>query len=374
VQSGRVRRRVKESAVGVRHGGKGPESRLSACTEIVLLDQEPLKKKAAAECAKETARLERLRADWARFQEKDQPLFAQWLAHHFGALLSELREGEQMQLEKMSLIDEVELLVFMGEARTHRAAYKMVLERRAAPPEEPCDDERDSGDAQSGFSEGFPDWSGDEQDEELLFNEFLEVHLGLFAEDLSRSEYKRLFTKFKREVLGQPPPPKKVGKQSAAAKPAAAESASLTRLKDIYRQLVRRLHPDARTDAKEGVGAIWHEVQEAYAKGDLDRLERLFALSEVTESGLGAVTSLSQLGTALKELRRSIQAMLRSLSEAKKDPAWRFSEIPDNSVLRARIQRDLSQDRKEQRARLAQIDAMLASWEPKGRRPNGRRR
>jgi hypothetical protein len=148
----------------------------------------------------------------------------------------------------------------------------------------------------------------------------------------------------------------------------------VSRLKDIYRQLVRRLHPDARTDAKDGVGAIWHEVQEAYAKGDLERLERLFALSEVTESGLGAGTSLSQLGAALKELRRSIQAMLRSLSGAKKDVAWKFSETSDHSALRVRMERDISKDLKEQHARLARMDAMLASWEPKERRPKGRRR
>jgi hypothetical protein len=79
------------------------------------------------------ARLERLRAEWGRFEREDQPLFARWMAHQFGQRLTELREGEQAAQEKRDLIDEVELVVLLGYARNHRAAYKMVLERRAAP-------------------------------------------------------------------------------------------------------------------------------------------------------------------------------------------------------------------------------------------------
>jgi len=208
-----------------------------------------------------------------------------------------------------------------------------------------------------------------------LFHEFLEIHMGLFAEDLSKAEYKRLFAKFKKEVLGHtpPPPPKKGGKRASAVKTSGADSSGVSRLKDLYRQLVRRLHPDARTDAKDGVGTLWHEVQEAYAKGDLERLERLFALSEVT-AGEVAGTSLSQMAAALRELRRSIQAMLRSLSGAKKDMAWKFSETPDKSALQARIERDLRADRGRQVSLLADLDATLASWEPKERRPSSKRR
>ena len=348
---------------------------VSECTEIVLLEQEPLRKKAAGDCAKEMARLERLRAEWARFEKEDQPLFAQWMAHQFGALLTQLREGEQESREKMNLIEEVELVVLLGFARNHRAAYKLVMERRAAPPEEAGNGDAAWRDEEPDPFEGFTAAGQHGEDEEVLFHEFLEIHMGLFAEDLSKAEYKRLFAKFKKEVLGQtpPPPPKKGGKRASAVKTSGADSSGVSRLKDLYRQLVRRLHPDARTDAKDGVGTLWHEVQEAYAKGDLERLERLFALSEVT-AGEVAGTSLSQMGAALRELRRSIQAMLRSLSGAKKDMAWKFSETPDKSALQARIERDLRADRGRQVSLLADLDATLASWEPKERRPSSKRR
>jgi hypothetical protein len=94
------------------------------------------------------------------------------MARQFGALLSELREGEQKEREKMSLIDEVELLVFLGQARTHRAAYKMVLERRAAPPEEPgAEEEIRIGGTRSliRWKEFTPPGVCYREDEELLF-------------------------------------------------------------------------------------------------------------------------------------------------------------------------------------------------------------
>jgi hypothetical protein len=319
------------------------------------------------------ARLERLRAEWARFEKEDKPLFAQWMAQTFGASLTKLREGGDEAREKMELIDEVELLVLLGYARNHRAAYKMVLERQSAPPDPSGNEDADGWDNEPQAQDGSATAGRHGEDEELLFEEFLEVHMGSYTEDLSKAEYKRLFAKFKKEVLGQePPPPKKKNSKKAAA--AKAESSSVSRLKDIYRQLVRRLHPDARTEAKDGVGALWHEVQEAYAKGDLNRLERLFALSEMTGGEPGATTPVSQLGAALQELRRSIQAMLQSLSGARKDIAWKFSETADHAPLKARVARDLGAELSRQEAALAQMNARLASWAPKERRPSPRRR
>src|SRR5205814_5812795 len=40
------------------------------------------------------------------------------------------------------------------------------------------------------------------------------------------------------------------------------------RVKEIYRRLVRRLHPDLRADRDASVSSLWHEVQEAYAGGE----------------------------------------------------------------------------------------------------------
>ncbi len=352
MQSGR-----KKSQRGV--GGSG-RSKLFRSLEIVLLDQEPLRKKAAQECSREMARLEKLRAQWTRFEREDRPLFERWMAYNFGALLSELREGERTVCEKRDLIEEVRTVMYFGEARSFKAAYKMVIERRSAPPEEMASPGANVDDGDP-FAE-FRGRASDAEEAEMLFEEFLDMHFGVFVEALSKAEYARLFAKFKQEVLGRDAPETEA-ERSRPPEPLPPEKPEAARIKELYRQLVRRLHPDVRTDSSPGATALWHEVQDAYSTGNLERLETLFALSELTEQTVSPATSLHQLRSAFKELRRSVQAVLRSLSSAKKDPAWDFGSVQDRSGLQTQIERQLKQDRTLQLAVLAEMDALIASWE-----------
>ncbi len=66
------------------------------------------------------------------------------------------------------------------------------------------------------------------------------------------------------------------------------------RVKELYRRLVRRLHPDLRADGSAAVSALWHEVQEAYAASDVARMEILLALSDI-EANRMADQTLAQM-------------------------------------------------------------------------------
>ncbi len=350
-----------------RGAGGASTSRAWTSLEIVLLDQEPLRKKAALDCSREMARLEKLRSQWTRFEREDRPQFERWMAHNFGALLTELREGDRIIHERRSLIEEVHEAVYFGEARTLKAAYKFVLERRNAPDVDEPPPFAGSDGTDPFFD--FRDQAADEEEVEMLFEEFLDAHFGVFVESLSKKDYARLFAKFKQEVLGQAPqdsekePPR-------ATKPSVTEKPETARIKELYRQLVRRLHPDVRTDASPAATALWHEVQDAYSAGNLERLETLFALSELTDATISSGTSLHQLRSAFKELKRSVQSVLRSLSSAKKDPAWNFGATTEHSALRTRIEREMKRDRAAQLEVLAEMDALIASWE----KPNRKRK
>ena len=151
-----------------RGAGDASSARAWTSLEIVLLDQEPLRKKAALDCSREMARLEKLRSQWTRFEREDRPQFERWMAHHFGALLTDLREGDRIIHERRSLIEEVHEAVYFGEARTLKAAYKFVLERRNAPDDDEPPSGAGSDDSDPFFD--FRDQAPDEEEAEVLEN------------------------------------------------------------------------------------------------------------------------------------------------------------------------------------------------------------
>src|SRR5262249_36050348 len=115
------------------------------------------------------------------------------------------------------------------------------------------------------------------------------------------------------------------------------------RVKEIYRQLVRRLHPDLRADGDATVSSLWHEIQEAYAAGDVAGMEFLLALTDLSNAP-GAGTSLSQMRSVLSELTRSVRALELRLVEARREDSWNFARIGPSEDLHLRVERQLKHD------------------------------
>ena len=105
------------------------------------------------------------------------------------------------------------------------------------------------------------------------------------------------------------------------------------RVRELYRRLVRRLHPDLRADGSTAVSALWHEVQEAYAASDVARMEILLALSDI-EANQMANQTVAQLHAVRAELERALRALEKSLREAEGEDAWDFARIGPTSALR----------------------------------------
>src|SRR6266446_1167203 len=313
------------------------------------------------------ARLEKLRAEWKRFEREDKPAFERWMAATFGPLLSELREQESLLREKEALVHEVEEEMFFVGARSYRAAYAAVMRRRTAPPAaaesdagEPPLDEPEEDDSGIPFSRGMPDF-----EQHLLFEEFVRTFMGINPDRLSDERYDGMFEDFQENFLGrrgaQPP------RRERPPEPAKPERA---RIKEIYRLLVRRLHPDTRADKDAETSALWHEVQEAYGHGNLERLEMLLAFTDIRSNAAGDHTSLSQMRSVLRELRRSFNALKRSLGSARREPAWNFVRSPDRAALRVRLKRQLESDLAAQKEKLRKIEGLISTWSapPKARK------
>src|SRR5438094_2856418 len=213
--------------------------------EIVWIEQAPLRASAAGECTDMMTRLEQARLCWHQFERQDKPAFVRWRAREFGALLSTARDVEDKIRDAQNLIHEVQI-----EMRRHiqdpHSAYRRVLFRRENPG---VADERKTF---SYGSRSTPHLSEFEQ--EALFQEWVRTFLGTNPTKMDDDVYSSSFEVFKSHMFVRPESaPSRSDPRPSGVRRAAVdeESAGATepgsvdvRVNEIYRRLVRRLHPD----------------------------------------------------------------------------------------------------------------------------------
>jgi hypothetical protein len=334
---------------------------------MVRIEQESLRESAAAECTSAKARLERARLRWHHFERKDKPAFVRWRAREFGALLSKTREVETQIRDAQTLVHEVEMEMRRGFQDAH-SAYQRVMFRRENPSAAMDDEEADGPEDERGVAGKLSDF-----EKESLFQDWVKRSLGTNPDKMDDEAYSTTFEAFKSHMFrGAPEEPRvrNVRKSSAQLRieieeeeeGAEEEEAKDARVKTLYRVLVRRLHPDLRADASTEVSGLWHEVQEAYAAGDVAHLEILLALIDIESNGTSAQTSVSQMRATLAELERATRALEKSLLEAEGEDAWDFAQSGPNEDLRLRLERQLKSDLAQRSLRLDLFTKTIAAW------------
>jgi hypothetical protein len=329
-------------------------------TTIIVIDQAPLRGAVRADCTSAMDRLERARMGWHRFERHDKPAFVRWRAREFGALLSKAREVEEQIRDAQTLVHEVEMEMRHGFQDAH-SAYQRVMFRRENP-----------GKANEESSEAGTGSKLSEFEQEALFQEWVRKSFGTNPDKMDDAVYSTTFEVFKSNMfrgLREELRPRSANRPSARArfKPEPEEEGKASppidvRVKEFYRRLVRRLHPDLRADGSAEVSALWHEVQEAYAASDVARMEILLGLSDIQSNELGEGTSLAQMHAVLAELNRSTSALEKSLLEAEREDAWDFVRSGPNDDLRLRVEPELKSNLATRTARLDLFTRTIAEW------------
>lgn len=338
------------SAASARHG-------------IVVIDQNPLRNAAGAECTAALARLEEARAAWHRFDREDKPSFVRWRAREFGPLLSDLRDVEAQIRESEALVHEVEMEMRRGFYDPH-SAYQRVMFRRANPStifEEAQARPREREGGEQRLSEF---------EQEALFQEWVQKSIGTNPDKLDDEAYTKTFEAFKTHMFrsgpSEPPPSQNYRRAKQECRgPVEEEPATApvdARVKELYRLLVRRLHPDLRADGNAAASTLWHEVQEAYAATDIAQLEILLALSDIESDRFSEQTSVSQMRAVLAELERALFALEDSLRQARHDDAWDFARAGAVHGLRLRVERELQANLRMRSDRLSLFKGTIADW------------
>lgn len=279
---------------------------------LVVMDQQKVRDDAARACRRELALLEKAEAELQRFESADREPFSRWMSATFGPMLTNLRELTARIAKQNSIVAEVEEEMFWTGERSERAA-------------------------------------------------FLRVRM--------RAENPDLVAAVERQESSAASPPPLASDRMRTAVPQNPDEA---RIKDVYRLLVRRLHPDMRPKDAPDVSALWHEVQEAYADSNLERLETLAGFSDMRFASAAPDSSVSQMRRILRNIRSAFNDVQRKLRAAREDAAWNFSKLHDRADLERRMQKQLDADIARQTERLSSLDARIASWtstKPKAKKP-----
>jgi len=209
-----------------------------------------------------------------------------------------------------------------------------------------------------------------EFEQEALFQDWVQKFMGTNPDKLDEEAYSTTFEAFKTHMFRAAPPemPRSQNFRKAEVERRTreeeepAEDSVDARVKELYRLLVRRLHPDLRADGNVAVPALWHEVQEAYGASDIAQLEILLALSDIESERFSEQTSVSQMRALLAELERALFALEDSLRQARNDDAWDFARSGAGGDLRQRVQRELQQNLRMRSSRLQLLRQTIAEW------------
>ena len=324
---------------------------------LVLVDGTAARKKVKKDYDKARRDLDNARHQLDQFQQADLPQFTQWLNSHFGALLTELRELSQKLAADEALVFLVEGDVLFNGG-TYARAYKRVIEARdnpeppPPPPKEGGPSDREPFGGRPEFDD-FDEFAGEEDPLEAFFN----------------------------SIFGDGGPGKRSGKRpgKTSGSPggfpseAAQSPAGSARLKELYRALVRRLHPDAQQEMTPQKAEWWHQAQAAYEAGDVEQLEVILTLCEIGESGTTVHTSASLLQRITAQMRSSLREIKRQIAGRRRDPAWGFSRRADHEVLELQTRRSMMRDLQQLRERWQQTQDLIAGWKAAAERLKPRR-
>jgi hypothetical protein len=332
--------------------------------ELVPIDQGPMRRAAGLECSGAMGRLDELRRAWNRFEREDKPSFVRWRAREFGPLLSELRDIDERVREQELLVHEVEMEMRRG-IYDPQSAYQRVMFRRENPGSVPDELPQTRSKRQAGEEPKLTEF-----EQEALFQDWVRKFIGTNPDKLDDKAYSTTFEAFKCHMFrSRPPetaPPKNLPRPQQPRKSPIeeepVESSIDPRVKELYRLLVRRLHPDLRADGSVAASGLWHEVQEAYAATDIAHLEILLALSDIESERFSDQTSLAQMRAVLAELERAIFALEDSLRQARDEDAWNFARVGPGPDLRIAVERDLKANLRRRSERLSLLQQTIADW------------
>lgn len=355
--------------------------------ELLIIDQVPLFGEARGEFERAYQSIARLKLDLHQHETYDLPAYTAWLNRTFGKYQSYVRDISAIIAEKQTVLAEVREQhwnrFFGGSHGVHfesglgpeedegpRKSFCGMHARWQAFAEDPAEgaggpDEygprheenryQESGRYYDDEDEAYFEWDDDSKRRfEDLFSRRAAGTEGGFS---SRTRATRGRDESRRERVNRGS-----GRESnpeSVAEPLTQQELANLKIKETYRMLARKLHPDANPDLTSEEKRLWNQVQAAYEERDLQQLELLLALASVFSGKIARDTSLHQMRRATDEVKRLVAPLQRKLEAARKSRAWKFSDLEDRGDLTRAVEKDFQCELAQLRQKLAEIDSQI---------------
>lgn len=323
--------------------------RKNPCRFLVLIDQEPIRREVQKEYEKVHKELQKIESRIETHETINEPAYQNWISQEFGALITEARELDELVYNRANWLELLEAVRFRNRL-SPAEAYAKAVELRDKPEQEPdvksfenqADDMREDAD-----DDDLDDMGMSEQ-EKKFFNAFFGGRNGPEGSE---------FDEFKERLMN--------GGRKQNPGPHQKE------IKELYRAIVRILHPDRAGEFNPLLKELWHQAQEAYSRGDKVMLQVVLARCEAGESGVKSIGRISVIVEMCKQVMGQIRLLQDKLNYLKRIPSWGFSTIKPQKLAKIKKQtqdgfksdiQELGDDLRGINREIAQYESAHQNW------------
>ncbi|HCE45437.1 MAG TPA: hypothetical protein DET40_18005 [Lentisphaeria bacterium] len=344
------------------------------CRSLIRLDTGRIKDAFRRKCHEARKDFENNQKTLDFYEKQERPAFASWLRLNMGAEMAEFKRFQEDISRKNLILKELEYRgAVMPNADRVELHVQLVLELDSGVKNPFTHMEDDfsgrgaDGQDGGGFDEDFDDMDDEDEifgDEDIL-EDFVDE-----LEDVDEDEFMRdpfgTFREMFDRVSGRH------GGKTASARVNAREN----RLKEIYRVICKKLHPDTGADFNDKNSGLWHEAQEAYEYKDIERLEAILAICELESGNPETAVTCSQMMEIVSHYREGVESIRNIIyCERRSGEDWGFLSWNEKEKKRRleKLRKLMKKDLDSCRRSLEQVEARISRWKMSGRFKNTRK-